>query len=280
MHKHWVSKWHKLCGAPAPVDAVPRVLVTRPEQDAAPWVAALQGAGLEATTFPLLALSPVLQVQDLRNVHAQLQGQQAVMFVSANAVRFLAQSLGQIGSWPMFKTATRAWCTGPGTAAALLACGVPAAQIDQPGSQALQLDSEALWDVVAGQVHAQSRILLVRGADESGAVAGRDWLTQRLQAAGAQVDTLVAYTRLPVHLNPQQRQQASQFASDGSIWLFSSSESILALQTNCPRQDWSHARAVATHPRIAKTAQDLGWGRVIISPAGMSALAASIKSLE
>jgi uroporphyrinogen-III synthase len=51
----------------------------------------------------------------------------------------------------------------------------------------------------------------------------------------------------------------------GSVWLFSSSEALAALRVLHPQAHWGAATALATHPRIAQTARETGFGRVIES---------------
>ena len=257
-----------------------QVLVTRPEQDAAAWISSLQNAGFEAIQFPLLDLKPVLSEQDADSVWAQIQNSHAVMFVSANAVRFLAQALQARPQWVThFNQSARAWCTGPGTAAALLSCGISENQIDQPDLDAKQLDSEALWQVVQRQVGPHFKALFIRGADETGAIAGRDWLANQLESCGAQVEALAAYQRQASILSATQIQQVQRWVDQKAIWVFSSSACVQALVAQCPDVPWSSAKAVVTHPRIAALAQQLGWRNVSIAPPGMKAMQASIKSM-
>ena len=173
----------------------------------------------------------------------------------------------------------RAWCTGPGTAAALAQCGIAASQIDQPASQSQQLDSEALWDVVASQVVQGMNVLFVRGADESGTTAGRDWLALELEKAHVKVFAVAAYQRTPTQLTESQKAQVQKFIADGAIWVFSSSAALQALVAQCPQANWSMAKATVTHPRMADLAQKIGWGAVAIAPPGLRSLQASIKSL-
>ena len=257
-----------------------QVLVTRPEQDASPWVSSLQQAGFDAIQFPLLDLKPILQAEEASEVVAKIQSSQAVMFVSANAVRFLAQSLQSRPEWVVpFHQSTRAWCTGPGTAAALLACGIPEDRIDQPPSVAKQLDSEALWEVVQQQVVLPFHSLFIRGADETGTIAGRDWLVTQIENLGAQANALAAYQRQASQLTHAQIQQVAQWIKEEAIWVFSSSACVQALADQCKSLDWSSAKAVVTHPRIAELAQQLGWRKTTIASPGMKALLASIKSM-
>ena len=141
---------------------MPQVVVTRPKQDANSWVQALSDAGYQAIEFPLLELSEFLNAQTAQDALVQIKRSQAVMFVSANAVRFLAHALEGQSDWVAhFQNGARAWCTGPGTAAALVQIGVPFEHIDQPALQAKQLDSEALWEVVSPQVTPGMNVLFV-----------------------------------------------------------------------------------------------------------------------
>jgi uroporphyrinogen-III synthase len=122
-------------------------------------------------------------------------------------------------------------------------------------------------------------VMIVRGADARGQLAGRDWLAQQLVDAGAQVQQAVAYVRRAPALSTAQHQRAVQAMTDGSWWLFSSSEAAQHLVQACPDLSLEHARALATHPRIAQRLLQAGWGRVDQVPAGLAAQALSIKSL-
>lgn len=259
---------------------MPQVIVTRPEQDAASWMVQLQGAGFNAQSLPLLELTDFLTPNQASKSLELLLQSQVVMFVSANAVRYLAKALAASPHWMThFKRNARAWCTGPGTAAALHACGISDSQIDQPATHMSQLDSEALWEVVSPQVFPGMRALFIRGADESGHIAGRDWLVQALEQRQAQVEAIAAYQRQVTRLNAQQVAKVSAFVNEGAIWLFSSSAALEGLVKQCPGLDWSKAKAVVTHPRIAQLAEKLGWQQISIAPPGVPSLLASIKSL-
>jgi uroporphyrinogen-III synthase len=261
--------------------ALTTVLVTRPEREAGPWVQALQAEGVQAEAFALIEIAPLPDAQALQSAWQLVPQCFAVMFVSANAVRFFmaAQPAG------VAVQACRAWATGPGTQAALLAAGWPAEQIDAPAADSLQFDSEALWAVVAvrvrlAQAQGPATVLIVRGADAQGQMAGRDWLAQQLEEAGLPVAQVVAYVRRAPVLTPAQQARAEQSLRDGSLWLFSSSEAAQHLRQACPQLDLSRARALATHPRIAERLRQAGWGHVELVPAALSAQAVSIKSLS
>ncbi len=258
-----------------------RLVVTRPEQDAAPWVQGLCERGHEATALPLIAIAPAPDPEPLRLAWQQLDQYQALMFVSGNAVAQFcaAQTPPSLASWSQRAPNTRAWATGPGTRKALLKTGVAASQIDAPGVG--QFDSEALWHRVKNQVQVGETVLIVRGSDARAAAGpgvGRDWLAQTLQDAGVPVEFVVAYERRLPSCSPAQHEQLCRAASDGSVWLFSSSEAITNLQLLAPGQSWQQARAVATHPRIAQAARAAGFGVVWESRASLDEVLASIES--
>lgn len=265
------------------------VIVTRPEREAKAWADALLAQGVRCETLPLIDIAALPEPSVLATVWHAVPQHLAVMFVSANAVRFFMAARPDHLPW----NACRAWSTGPGTRAALLAAGWPADLIDSPDETASQFDSEALWSLVAPSVEAevkrcqslnlsadvkQPSVLIVRGADAHGQLAGRDWLALQMEAAGLQVLQTVAYVRQPPQLTLAQQQRARQAMSDGSRWLFSSSEAAQFLLQACPDLILDHAKALATHPRIALKLKQSGWPCVELVPPGLEAQAQSIKS--
>ena len=247
------------------------VVVTRPAAEAARWTARLRERGIAALPLPLLAIGPPADTQDLQRAARDADRYAAVMFVSANAVT------GFFACAPRFAKA-RAWAPGPATRTALLEAGVPAARIDAPAQDAEQFDSESLWREVQGQLQAGDRLLLVRGGDGEGRGQGREWLSQQIAARGAAVDSVVAYTRQLPRWNAQEQACASACASDGSLWLFSSSEAAGNLRRLLPAQDWSRAHALATHPRIAAAVRALGFADVRECRPAFEDVVASIES--
>jgi uroporphyrinogen-III synthase len=280
--------------AQAPLTAsieAPRVIVTRPEREAQAWVHALQALGVPCESLPLIEIAGLQDPSPLVSAWQAVPQYLAVMFVSANAVRhFMAVRPAGSPIQPC-----RAWSTGPGTRAALLAEGWPAELIDSPDETAPQFDSEALWALVAPSaigasqtmkmagantaVQAQAVVLIVRGADAHGQLAGRDWLALQMESAGIQVLQTVAYVRRAPQLSEVQQSRARQAMSDGSLWLFSSSEAAQHLLQACPDLNLDRAKALATHPRIALRLKQLGWSSVDLVPAGLKAQTQSIKSM-
>lgn len=285
---------------PASVSAsapIPRVLVTRPEREALQWVTALQSQGIAAHALPLIAIGPPPDTAPLYAARQRLADYHAVMVVSGNAAQHFFESnssnfesntaLALMGPTSV-AIKTRAWAPGPGTAQILQSLGVDAVRIDQPAANAPQFDSEALWAQVQGQITQGMRVLIVRGTESGSAPTshipaagtGRDWLARQLEAAGAQVDFVVAYVRGAPLWTAAQRTLAQQAASDGSVWLFSSSQALAHLCMALPDQSWGSAHALTTHPRIAKAARQAGFGRVDECRPALKDVAAMVASIE
>lgn len=244
-----------------------RVIVTRPAAQAQPWVTALRAQGIDAVAMPLIGIEPATDQAALRESWAHLDGAALAMFVSPNAVThfFDARPAGCI--WP---PATRAGSTGPGTTAALVAAGLVDGQIDQPPAGG-PFDTEALWQRLAAADWRGRRVLIVRGD------GGRDWFSQQLRAAGADVAFVTAYRRLAPAVDAALVHDALRDAA-GHRWHFSSSEAIDHLVAASPGVDWSQAQAFATHPRIADSARRHGFGRVTLVGVRVDDVVAQLRS--
>ena len=278
-----------------------KVIVTRPRLEADAWVKQLRALHFDAVALPLIHIGAVGDDNDPDNdvvkAWENLHQYRAIMFVSSNAARYFFplnmpiagelidySAIKNIANLDKLASPPRMWATGPGTRDALLAQSVPADLIDSPAADAAQFDSEALWSRVHHQVKPGDKVLIVRGSSlntndaESLAMSGRPWLADQLTAAGVQVDVAVSYQRSAPVFDAAQMALMVQGATDKSVWLLSSSEAVSNLRT-VSGLNWSHARAVATHPRIALAARDAGFGVVYESRPLLVDVAASIESL-
>jgi uroporphyrinogen-III synthase len=268
-----------------------RVIVTRPTQEAAQWVHALNDAGFDAVALPLIGVLPPPDPAAVAAAWARITEFDAVMFVSGNAVEHFFASKPPAA--PVFgmpgATNIRAFVTGPGSLSALKRVQVDVRSIDMPDRAAEQFDSEALWAVVAQRVQAGYRVLIVRGSgsstgdaalpDKAADGVGRDWFAEQVRAAGGHVEFVVSYQRRPPALSDREGAMVREAAADGSVWLFSSSEAIGNLVAVCPGQSWAQAKAVVTHSRIAQAARKAGFSVVCESRPTLAALMASIESV-
>ena len=234
----------------------------------------------------LIDIAPVPDVKPMDQAWSRWRQWQAVMFVSAPAVRYFFARQPERHAWR--DVHTRCWATGPGTRKALLKAGVPPELMDSPSDQVGQFDSEALWQEVHARVAPGLPVLIVRGRDAGPQVLapdadvtgfGRDWLAQQLQSVEVPVHFVVAYQRQAPTWTVAQCREAALAATDGSVWCFSSSQALVHLQLNLPAQDWSRARCIVTHARIGQAAQALGFAQVRVARPVLADVLASLESL-
>ncbi len=248
--------------------APPRLIVTRPAAQAQAWVTELHAMGLAAEALPLIDILPLADTRPLRSAWAELAEFALLVFVSPNAVLHFFALAPAGARWP---AGVLAAATGPGTAAALRAAGVPDAAVVEPAADSPSHDSESLWLQLAGHDWAGRRVRVVRGED------GRDWLAEALKGRGAALDFMAAYRRQAPRLDApaQQLLQRALEAPAAHLWLFSSSEAVLNLQALAPGADWSRSAAIASHPRIADGVRQAGFGRLVIAAPSVQAVAAA-----
>lgn len=253
-----------------------RVIVTRPAVQAADWVLRLRAERIDAVALPLIGVAPAADFALVESAWAGLAAQRLVVFVSPNAVEhfFAARPAGAL--WP---AGVLAGSPGPGTTRRLLDLGVPRGQTVAPAADAPQFDSEALWRQLAAQDWQGASVLIVRGD------GGRDWLAETLRGRGAQVAHVAAYRRkAPVFDAAQQALLATALREPAShLWYFSSSEAIDHLQqlaAACAPLRWVEGFALATHPRIAARARELGIASVTECRPPLEAVVACIQSLR
>lgn len=245
-----------------------RVIVTRPQPQAAQWVDQLAALGTPAAALPLLGIADTPDAAAVSTAWQQLPACALAMFVSPSAVERFAAHRPPGTGWP---DGVLAGSTGPGTQAALRNAGVPDEAIVTPPAEAGRFDSEALWaELVRRRDWTGTQALIVRGE------GGRDWLAATLAQHGARVHFVEAYRRTAPVLDGGGRALLQQALAEPALhaWLFSSSEAARHLPALAPGADWADAWALATHDRIAEAARGLGFGRVERvdpSPAAVSA---------
>lgn len=246
-----------------------RVIVTRPAKQAETWVRWLRDAGIEAVALPLIAIEPPRDAAPLRDAWRTIDGFAMAMFVSANAVEHFVAQRAAGAAWP---AQLLAGSTGPGTSAALREAGVPPQLLVEPPGP--DFDSEALWQRLRGRDWQGRRVLVLRGQD------GRDWLSQQLGAAGAQVLFAESYVRSVPALDGDQRAVLRQAlaAPAAHRWLFSSSQAVRHLRELAPGADWSASRAWATHARVAEAVRAARFGEVGVVESTLPELLSRLRS--
>ncbi len=158
-----------------------RILVTRPQAQAADLCDKLTAQGATPITFPTIEVAPLTDFTELDRAILHITQYHWIIFTSVNGVKAFWSRLNLAGA--SLPPAQQIAAIGPATARALLAQGVTAALI--PDEFVAEAIVEGLG-VVQGQ-----RILLPR------ADIAREALAVELRQRGATVDEIAAYRTLP-----------------------------------------------------------------------------------
>ncbi len=219
-----------------------RLLVTRPPEDAARFVAALRAAGHTSVVAPLLEIAVHAETPDLADV-------QALLFTSANGVRAFAANSGR-RDLPVFAVGDR-------TAEVAHEAGFR-------DVRSAAGDVEALGELATAQADpAAGALLHVAGSNRAGDLAGV------LQNAGFAVRRAVLYEARPVQALPEAARNAlAQGAVDG-VGFFSprTARSFVRLVRAAGLSHTTKGlTAVCLSPAVAEAARDLTWRDVRVAP--------------
>jgi uroporphyrinogen III methyltransferase/synthase len=162
-----------------------RVLVTRAAEQAGPLADALRRAGAEPRLLPLLRFAPPTSSVAIDAALADLASYDALLFTSANAVRWSAARARELGK-DLAAFRGRVMCVGLASADAARRAGLAPAPVPSE-----RFDAEALLEQVLASLVVEGRRILLPRAE-----AGRDLLPDGLRRAGAAVDAPAAYRTL------------------------------------------------------------------------------------
>ncbi len=154
------------------------VIVTRPARQAAGLAQILAAFGATPIIVPAIIILPPADAAPLERVHSSLAHYDIAIFVSANAVEY---GVPDPRRWP---ARLRTFAPGPGTAAALVAVGVP-----DPVIPRSSFDSEGLLELPELNAVSGKHVLIFRGE------GGRQLLGDTLRTRGADVEYVDCYRR-------------------------------------------------------------------------------------
>jgi len=207
-----------------------RVLVTRPNDDAARTAEALQSMGHQAIAVPLL------EARMREGAEISLAGVQAILATSANGVRALARRSPR-RDVPLF-------AVGPQTAETAREAGFTSVR-DADG------DAARLADAVAGWTSARGGALLhIKGSDAPGTLAGL------LAAKGFTVRSEILYDIVP--LEAREALEAA-LARNIDAALFFSPRSAAAFRKSAAGLELSHVAALCISDATAAALAPLGF---------------------
>jgi uroporphyrinogen III methyltransferase/synthase len=162
-----------------------RVLVTRAPDQARAMVEALRDAGAEAVVIPMIRLAPPEDVAPIDAALARLEDYDAILFTSANAVRFLVSRAAELAR-PHRERAPAGAGGGSATADAARHAGFSVAVTPES-----RHDAAGLLAAVEKRWPPEGRSFLLPQAE-----VARSVLADGLRARGASVDAIIAYRTL------------------------------------------------------------------------------------
>ena len=167
-----------------------RVLVTRGVEQAGEWIDALTAAGARAVAVPMIHLAPPDDPAPLDAALDRFASFARIVFTSANAVRFTLARARERGL-ALEAGEARVVCVGPATARAAVAGGLPVHRVPPA-----QHDAEAVLAELLAAGEPRDLSVLIPRSD-----LAREVLPEGLRAAGARVESPVAYRNLPAQVD-------------------------------------------------------------------------------
>ena len=139
-----------------------------------------------------------------------------------------------------------------------------------------QWDSEGLWSELLklNWDWSSRKVIIFKGE------GGRDWLADTLKAAGAAVEPISVYSRVPLDPDSPPWKAIHGLDFSQSLWLLTSSEAVRYLgqvaQDQFP-QALNKACALCPHHKITDAAEVIGFGEVFTCEPGDAALIEATK---
>lgn len=242
------------------------VVVTRPREQAAELVQALEALGAEVVLAPGITIESAADEGVAQRARDLLPAADWLVFISRNAVRHGTALLRRTGV--VVPRGTGIAAVGPGTAAELQDWGwtVTAAPATGGGGDAL-LATQA-FGVGAGE-----RVVIVRG------VGGRERLAEGLRGRDASVAYLEVYRRCPAPA-PVEALRSGWQSPERRVTIVTSDSAVRALVDGLPpgvQGQLLGSRPVIISERLGRTVRELGFTRrpVVADGAATSELVAA-----
>ncbi len=242
------------------------VAVTRPVDQAASLCEAIECYGGKAITFPLIAISPLIDYFAFEQAIANLENANWAIFISTNAVdNALPRILKKFGKIPKnLKFAA----IGHQTAKQLSLYGVQRVLTPQK-----RFDSETLLALAEMHDVANETIIIFRG------LGGRDVLAETLKSRGANIIFAECYRRT----NPQKDAQLlSRLWQQNQLnaVVVTSSEAMRNLVNLASESDYlEHVTLCVNHARIAELPLQLGLKVLVTDAPGDDAMIKCLSQL-
>ncbi|QWD65392.1 uroporphyrinogen-III synthase [Polynucleobacter sp. MWH-Aus1W21] len=259
------------------------IIVTRPSGQARQLIdvltRAIEASGVgkrslpEILSLPLLTIVPKSDEHLVDHIATALSNADLAIFVSPNAIESVMRLLER--DWQDFsKKIIPIGVMGGSSNLALKNHGIGLEEnptpIIIPGNNE-NWDSEGLWQELGSlQWDWQNKKVVIFKGE-----GGRDWLADTLTRAGATVETISTYRRVPLDLDNPAWHLVREMDLSKSLWLLTSSEAVRYLgevMKDQFTQNLNAASALCPHHNIADAAELIGFGEVFTSEPGDEAL--------
>lgn len=259
------------------------IIVTRPSGQARQLIEVLtrsiELSGVAKRSFPEILSLPLLTIVPKTDevladhIASTLKNADLAIFVSPNAIECVMRLLER--DWQDFsKSIIPIGVMGGSSKSALQNHGIGAEENPTPivmPQDNEQWDSEGLWHELQslGWNWQGKKVVIFKGE------GGRDWLADTLKKAGAHVEAIPTYTRVPLDVDNPAWQAVHDLDFSKSLWLLTSSEAVRYLGGVIQdqfAQSLSSASALCPHHNIADAAQEIGFGEVFTTEPGDEAL--------
>ena len=259
------------------------IVVTRPSGQARQLIEvltrAIEASGVgkrslpEILSLPLLTIVPKSDEHLADHIATVLSNADLAIFVSPNAIESVMRLLER--DWQDFsKKIIPIGVMGGSSHLALKNHGIGLEENPTPiiiPKNNENWDSEGLWhELQALQWNWQKKKVVIFKGE-----GGRDWLADTLTKAGAAVEAISTYSRVPLDLDNPAWHLVREMDLSKSLWLLTSSEAVRYLGEVMKDQfiqNLNSASALCPHHNIADAAELIGFGEVFTSEPGDEAL--------
>lgn len=259
------------------------IVVTRPSGQARQLIEvltrAIEASGVgkrslpEILSLPLLTIVPKSDEHLADHIATVLSDADLAIFVSPNAIESVMRLLER--DWQDFsKKIIPIGVMGGSSHLALKNHGIGLEENPTPiiiPKNNENWDSEGLWwELGSLQWNWQNKKVVIFKGE-----GGRDWLADTLTKAGATVEAISTYSRVPLDLDNPAWHLVREMDLSKSLWLLTSSEAVRYLGEVIKdqfTQNLHAASALCPHHNIADAAELIGFGEVFTSEPGDEAL--------
>jgi len=236
------------------------IVVTRPRNQLTELDQRIRKLGGNCIQFPLLEISALSDLQPLRNLIKRLHKFKLAIFISPNAVRYAMEMIRKAGGLPQdLKVAT----VGLGSAKVLNELGV-----NHVISPTEKFDSESLLELPELKNVQGLPVVIFRGDP------GRTLLGDTLKNRGAEVEYITCYHRTKLSF------EVSDFLDNKPNILYVTSNEVMQYFFNMldtkAIEKLSDVTLFVSNARIASTAQQRGWSKIMVSDDGDEGFLTSI----